>query len=261
MPSPNYSSRGGAAVRLIVLHTAEGARTIESLGNFFASSSSGVSSQVGIDDKANTVGEYVRREHKSWTQGQFNPVATSAELCAFAAWDAAEWSRHPNMLANCAAWIAEEAAHFGIPIVELSSAAAQSSGAGVCQHIDLGAAGGGHVDCGPAFPIDQVLEMAAGRPSSPDIQEVPTMPVAIEWQDQNHVFYVTPAGRLEHRWQGIEAGDWFGETMAAGLVASSTPEVIAEAGRQLDVYANQADGGLGHWWTQPGVRGWGGESI
>ena len=37
MPSPNYSSRGGARVRLIVVHTAEGALTIEALGSFFAS--------------------------------------------------------------------------------------------------------------------------------------------------------------------------------------------------------------------------------
>jgi hypothetical protein len=35
IPSPSDSSRGGAKVRLIVLHTAEGARTIESLGAFF----------------------------------------------------------------------------------------------------------------------------------------------------------------------------------------------------------------------------------
>src|SRR5215471_18591769 len=86
IPSPNYSSRGGATVRLIVVHTAEGATTIESLGSFFASPSSGVSSQVGIDDKAGVVGEYVKRGSKSWTQAEFNPVATSAELCGFAKW-------------------------------------------------------------------------------------------------------------------------------------------------------------------------------
>ena len=86
MPSPNYSSRGGAGVRLIVLHTAEGSKTYQSLGNYFASSSSGVSSHVGIDDTPNTVGEYVRRDQKAWTQGNANPVAVSASLCAFAAW-------------------------------------------------------------------------------------------------------------------------------------------------------------------------------
>jgi hypothetical protein len=43
IPSPNYSSRGGAKVRLIVVHTAEGATNIEDLGNFFKSASAGVS--------------------------------------------------------------------------------------------------------------------------------------------------------------------------------------------------------------------------
>jgi hypothetical protein len=66
------------------------------------------------------------------------------------------------MLANTAAWVAEEAAHFGIPIVKLSAAQAQAGGPGVCQHADLGAMGGGHWDCGPGFPIDEVLSMAVG---------------------------------------------------------------------------------------------------
>jgi N-acetylmuramoyl-L-alanine amidase len=163
IPSPNYSSRGGAGVRLIVIHTAEGARSIDELGNFFASSSSGVSSHTGIDDTAGTIGEYVKRANKAWTAANANPVAVQTELCAFAEWSPAEWDRHPAMLENCARWIAEEAAYFGIPIAKLSPAAAQGSGRGVCQHSDLGSWGGGHWDCGGGFPIDRVLEMARGE--------------------------------------------------------------------------------------------------
>ena len=117
IPSPNYSSRGGANVRLIVVHTAEGALTIEALGNFFKSSSAGVSSHTGADDKKNTIGEYVKRGNKAWTAANANPYAVQIELCAFAKWSRDEWMRHPNMLANCAAWIKEEAAKFEIPIV------------------------------------------------------------------------------------------------------------------------------------------------
>jgi hypothetical protein len=157
IPSPNYSSRGGAGVRLIVVHTAEGARTIESLGSFFASSSSGVSSHTGADDKPNTVGEYVKPDAKAWTQGNANPVAVSLELCAFAAWSAAEWDAHPAMLANCAAWISEEAGRFGLPLTKLTPAQAQGDGRGVCGHQDLGSWGGGHTDPGPAFPWSRVL--------------------------------------------------------------------------------------------------------
>jgi hypothetical protein len=160
IPSPNYSSRGGASVRLIVLHTAEGARTIEELGNFFASPSSGVSSHVGIDDKPGIIGEYVRREYKAWTQANANPVAVSAELCGFASWSLDEWNRHSAMLQNCSAWLAEEAAAFSIPLTKLTAVQAQGSGRGVCQHADLGAWGGNHWDCGGSFPIDAVIDSA-----------------------------------------------------------------------------------------------------
>lgn len=167
MPSPCYSSRGGAGVRLVVIHTAEGARTIESLGNFFANSANEVSSHAGADDKSNTVGIYVERPNKAWTAANFNPVAVQMELCAFAAWSTAEWDQHPNMLDNCAKWIAEECAAFGVPLKRLSPAEAQGSGRGICQHIDLGAGGGGHVDCGNGFPMDRVIQMAGGATVTP----------------------------------------------------------------------------------------------
>lgn len=160
MPSPNYSSRGGSQVRLIVVHTAEGARTIEELGNFFANPANDVSSHTGIDDKKNVVGEYVKRSGKAWTQGNANPVAVSAELCAFADWTQNEWMKHPNMLNNCAMWIREEAAYYDLPIVALTDSQAQGSGKGVCQHENLGSWGGGHWDCGTGFPMDHVLALA-----------------------------------------------------------------------------------------------------
>lgn len=167
IPSPNYSSRGGANVRLIVLHTAEGATTYQSLGSYFANPASQVSSHVGVDDTPNTVGEYVQRPNKAWTASNANPVAVQAEMCAFAAWSTATWNTHTNMLANVAAWIAEEAAYFKIPIVKLSPSQAQGSSAGVCQHRDLGTWGGNHSDCGDGFPIDHVLQLATGTTPTP----------------------------------------------------------------------------------------------
>jgi hypothetical protein len=167
MPSPNYSSRGGSGVRLIVIHTAEGALTIEALGSFFANPSAQVSSHTGIDDKPNVVGEYVARGNKAWTAASANPFSVQTELCAFAAWGPSDWANHPTMLSNCAQWIAEEAAYFGIPLVRLSAAQAQGGSAGVCGHVDLGASGGGHWDPGPSFPWDQVMAMATGASPQP----------------------------------------------------------------------------------------------
>jgi hypothetical protein len=166
IPSPNYSSRT-TAVRLIVLHTTEGARTYQDLGAFFANPASGVSSHVGIDDTPGVIGEYVKPNRKAWTQGNANGYSIAAEQCAFAAWSRSEWlDNHPQMLANTAAWVAEEAARFGIPINKLTASQAQDGySKGVCQHIDLGAAGGGHVDCDYGtgnYPIDEVIDMAKG---------------------------------------------------------------------------------------------------
>ena len=197
MPSPNYSSRGGSAIRLIVLHTAEGALTIESLGNFFAQSSSGVSSQVGIDDKPGKIGEYVSRSNKAWTQGNANPVADSAELCGFASWSRSTWlNSHRTMLENTAAWLAEESAATGVPLVKLTPSQAQGSGRGVCQHIDLGSWGGGHVDCGSGFPIDDVIAWAKGGTTAPPVkppEEEPEMLYgSLAPEEQNDIAF--PAG-------------------------------------------------------------------
>jgi hypothetical protein len=160
------------------LHTSEGAQTYQSLGSFFASPSSGVSSHVGIDDTLGTVGEYVRRGDKAWTAANANPVAVQAELCTPSGgylWSPAQWQSHPNMLKNTADWVAEEAAAFGIPIVNLTPAQAQGTGRGVCQHKDLGSWGGGHVDCGPNFPIAQVIQMAQGGSPTPTPPPTPTI--------------------------------------------------------------------------------------
>jgi hypothetical protein len=164
--SPNYSARN-SDVWLIVLHTAEGALTYQSLGAYFQNPNAGVSSHVGIDDTPGTVGEYVFPAHKAWTQANANPFAVSAELCAFASWSASEWDQHRGMLDNAAEWIAEESARFGIPIRRLNASQAQSGVAGVCQHVDLGAMGGNHWDCGPGFPMDRVLAMASGGTTAP----------------------------------------------------------------------------------------------
>jgi hypothetical protein len=166
--SPNYSGRGGSGVRLIVLHTAEGATTYQSLGSYFANPSSQVSSHTGIDDTPGVVGEYVHRDQKAWTAAAANPYSVQTEMCAFAAWTPDEWNKHQTMLSNCAQWISEEAAHYGIPIVKLTASQAQDGhSSGVCQHVDLGAAGGGHYDCGTSFPMDQVISMAKGGAPAP----------------------------------------------------------------------------------------------
>jgi hypothetical protein len=229
IPSPNYSSRGGASVRLIVCHTAEGCTTYPSLGAYFQGDV-GVSSHVGIDDVTpGEIGEYVAPGGKAWCQSDFNPQAVCVELCAFAHYTEADWWARPTMLANLAAWIGEESARFGIPLRILSAAEAQGGGVGVTQHVDLGAAGGGHTDCGAAFDIllPEVLAMAGGAPApipppSAGAAPPPSSGKAPPWPG---VYLSYPPAMYEasaRTWQAqmqargwvLEVDGWYGEESA-----------------------------------------------
>lgn len=262
IPSPNYSSRSGSGVRLIVLHTAEGARTIESLGGFFQGDVS-ASSHVGADDKPNTIGEYVKRSNKAWTQSNFNSVAVSIELCAFASWSTDEWHRHPNMLENCANWIAEEAKYYGLPITRLNASQAQGSGRGVCQHVDLGAGGGGHHDCGSGFPMDYVLTMAHGGGSSPkpETKETDLITSAVSDGGTLHVWWVGEDKKtVWYRYQRKGESAW----QDGGKFANSDPKSIAgisatlAANGTLEVFVRYEDGTPAHTWQKKGSTQWSG---
>jgi hypothetical protein len=234
--SPNYSNRN-TPVRLIVLHTAEGALSYQSLGSFFANPASGVSSHVGIDDSPSVIGEYVLPHLKAWTQADANPYSVAAELCAFASWTPAQWHTHATMLANTAAWIAEEAIAFDIPIRKLSPAEAQGGVAGVCQHVDLGAAGGNHWDCGPGFPMDEVLHMAAnGAWPEPSRQKGHNM---IASTDTGRGYWtVTHDGAV----YAFGDAQFKGQAFDPDLI---TGEVIGIAGKGTDGYWLYAsDGGI-----------------
>jgi N-acetylmuramoyl-L-alanine amidase len=262
IPSPNYSSRGGGAVRLIVLHTAEGARTFQDLGRFFQGNVQ-ASSHCGADDTPNTVGEFVKRANKAWHVAQYNSVAVGLEQCAFAAWSRDEWMSHPHLLANTAQWIAEEAAKFAIPIVKLNALQAQGAGRGVCQHRDLGVAGGGHHDCGDGFPIDYVLELARGggapTPSpTPQLEAVDMIASAVSDGGTLHVFWVAPDKRTVHyRFQGSAQTDWTdgGVFTTTGKDLAGISASRSKAGN-LEVFAVFADGDVAHTWQQANSTAW-----
>ena len=224
IPSPNYSSRGGSGVRLVIIHTAEGATTYKSLGSFFASGSAGVSSHVGIDDTPGRIGEYVKRPDKAWTAGDANPYSVNVELCGFAAWSPAEWERHPTMLDNCARWIAEECRHYGIPITKLSSGQAMS-GWGVCGHVDVSGAGG-HWDPGPNFPWQKVISAAKSGghvygPAAPPPSE-PGLPIAARAAGTGDV--MPPEYVLKSDHPDAQGSGGFFAVYASGLVRRISDE-------------------------------------
>lgn len=164
-PSPHHSARSGS-VRLIVLHTTEGSTTIESLANWFANPAAKVSSHVGADNhRQGTIAEYVKRDRAAWAQGNYNSASICIEMCTPAGaangWSRDYWlSKQGWLLDNTAAWVAEEARAYGIPIVKLSASQATGSGRGLCGHVDIQPKD--RTDPGKGFPWDYIIAKATG---------------------------------------------------------------------------------------------------
>ena len=162
-PSPNYGT--GSAKRLLVLHTMEGftgPNGAYDCAKYFQGNV-GASSQVCIDNTPGKIWECVKPGNSSWTQCNFNSVAVSAEQSGYASWSRDYWlTNRAQELRNTAQWLAEESSRFGIPLRILTASEAQGGGKGVCQHMNLGSTGCAHSDCGPNYPIDQVIAWAKG---------------------------------------------------------------------------------------------------
>jgi N-acetylmuramoyl-L-alanine amidase len=162
MPSPHYSTSRGPYNK-IVFHTTEGAMKIRDLGAWFANPSAQCSSHHGADNYERGVfGAYVYENHKAWTQGNANDYCLSIELCAYASWSRDTWLGSKAVLVdNAAEWLAYMVARYDVPWTVLSNAQAQDPGVrGICQHVNLGSWGSGHVDCGGGFPLDVVIDKA-----------------------------------------------------------------------------------------------------
>jgi hypothetical protein len=114
------------------------------------------------------------------------------------------------MLANCAAWIAEECDHYGIPITRLSASQAQAGTPGVAGHNELGAMGGGHWDPGPDFPWDRVLDMArGGSPHPTPPEDAMAIAVGPNADGRLAVFVEKDNGEVVHCEQGKPNGEWW----------------------------------------------------
>lgn len=156
--SVNRSSRGGVTPRLIVLHITvshnrPGMGDINGILEFFDRPSTQASSHI-VNDRDGNDARCVPDTDKAWTQAAYNPQALSVEQIEYEVKSRQRWlSESRKQLDNTALWVAFWSQKYGIPLVH-------STVRGVCQHRDLGAAGGGHSDCSPDYPLDYVLAKA-----------------------------------------------------------------------------------------------------
>lgn len=262
IPSPNYSTSRGPYNK-VVLHTTEGAMTIESLGSWFAQKSAQCSSHHGADNaKRGVFGAYVFENYKAWTQGNANPYCLSLEMCGYAKWSRDYWLNSQNtLLRNAADWVAYCCGKYNIPMTLLNNSQAQNPNArGICQHVNFGSWGSGHHDCGSGFPMDKVLEWAKGGSPSPQPTGSDYMSSsAFDSKGNAHFACVWTDGKLNYRPPG---GSWYAIDPSAtvksgGDIAISSSDIIMvtatnNSGKVI-TYQKKVSDGKDKWaWTDRG---------
>ena len=181
-------SRGGAAVRWIVIHTAEGptdayptdagrdAGSADSLTAFALRMGDRSWHACADDDVLRD--ELVPYDRAAWTLRNGSEESENLEMCGLASWTRAEWLQHRGMLAHAARWVARRCRARGITPRRLSDA--QVAGRQAAGYLDHGAytratKDGTHWDVGPGFPWDVFGSMVAAAYAGDPIAEEDSM--------------------------------------------------------------------------------------
>jgi hypothetical protein len=157
------SSRGGARVRWLAVHSTEGIMRAADLRDWQSWPGSSHASADQFGNLLEPDDGFVPYDRAAWTLRNGNPVSDNIELCAFAGWSRAEWLARPDLLELCAVWLARRhRARPWIPLVKLTVAQVRAGVAGVIDHDDYTDASGDgtHWDVGEAFPWDIVIPRA-----------------------------------------------------------------------------------------------------
>jgi len=179
------SSRAGAAVLWITIHTAEGptdefpsrpdldAGSAQSLLTFFRGKTDRSCHAIADDDVL--LDNLVDYSRAAWTLRNGNPRSDNLEMCGLASWSRAEWLTHRGMLANAAKWVAGrlKARKMAVHRVTVAECAARSA-RGYMDHntYTVATKDGTHWDVGPNFPWDvfgtMVTAAYGGQPTPED---------------------------------------------------------------------------------------------
>jgi N-acetyl-anhydromuramyl-L-alanine amidase AmpD len=159
MPTSHCSRRmPGSQIQAIVLHSTQGKNVpgpldLRGLGQWFRDAP--VSSHVATDADG-TSGVYVNSKLKAWHCALFNSRTLGIEQVGFA-----EQNHWPTaQLLETARWIARWSRMYNIPIQLGAVHGTNITKRGIVTHKMLGTSGGGHVDPGPAYPMNKVLRYA-----------------------------------------------------------------------------------------------------
>ena len=134
VPSPNYSSRGGAHIDLLVLHDTEG--SYQSAISWFLVRQSQVSAHFVVKEDGSEATQMVDIGMKAWHACNANPRSIGFEMAGVAAkgFAAVEIQTLADIFA------------FHLHGMEIPCRHAIGGGPGFCSHFELGMLGGGHSD-------------------------------------------------------------------------------------------------------------------
>jgi N-acetyl-anhydromuramyl-L-alanine amidase AmpD len=139
--SPNRSSRHGEHVRLLVWHETAGAYA--GSVSWLCNPKADASAHLVIREDGQAATQLVPLAEKAWHAAAANPYSVGVEHANVTAKGyATEHQLHVS--ARIFGWLC---LHYGIP----PRWARGGVGHGICRHLDLGQAGGGHLSCGPGL--------------------------------------------------------------------------------------------------------------
>ncbi|MFJ4651015.1 glycoside hydrolase domain-containing protein [Nocardia sp. NPDC088792] len=147
------SSRYGARITNILLHTQEGNGTAESLARYLNDTDNQVSYHYTIGD--GMVCDVVDTDYASWSVLDANPYTIN--MCfagSFSSWSRQQWLEHDNDL-RIAAWLAvQDARKYGVPTEVIAPPYRRADGISDHKYVTECLGIGTHTDVGPNFPWD-----------------------------------------------------------------------------------------------------------
>lgn len=159
----HQSSREGARIHGLVLHTTEGGDSprgnadLVTLGNVFDGEEA--SAHLGVN-VAGKFGRYVEDSAKAWAVCNFNPMTLSLEQIGFASFSVSDWFKRHDQLHGAAEFLVYGHVHYGVPIRKGKVSGGGVARDGIFQHRDFGISGCGHTDCGDGYPQEYVELLA-----------------------------------------------------------------------------------------------------
>ena len=137
--SPNYSSRHGAKVDLLVWHETAGAYA--GSVSWLCNPAAQASAHAVLREDGGELTQLVALDEKAWHAAAYNPRSVGIEHANVTPKGYAT-EQQLRVSARLFGWLC---LHLAIP----PRWAKGGAGPGVCRHSDLGSLGGGHTQCGP----------------------------------------------------------------------------------------------------------------